>query len=105
MSSVWRRLWGGVTAAFHNLKENYGDGARLSSAIWQEDKRQWHKLKQKRFRWGIRKKFFPQGQLGSGLPRETVQFPSSGALKTQLDQALEKWSELRAHPALSRRLN
>lgn len=51
------------------------------------------------------KKNSPQAQLGGGLSRELVQFPSFGTLKTQLDEALETWSELRAYPALSRRLN
>lgn len=53
LCSVWRRLW---NAAFHSLEENHGDGARLSSAVCQEDKRWWCYLKQKRFRWGVRKK-------------------------------------------------
>lgn len=85
--SVWRRLW---NAALHSLEGNDGDGARLSGAVWQEDKRWWCYLKQKRFRWGVRKKILSTSTVGKWVTKRDCAFSICGSSQDPAGSSLRK---------------
>jgi len=87
-----RRLRGDLTAAFQYLKEVYwkaGEGL-FTRACSDRTRRNGFKLKERRFRLDIRKKFFTMSVMRhrNRLPREVVAAPSLEVLKDRLDGAL-----------------
>ena len=87
-----RRLWGDLTAAFQYVKGAYKqEGERLFMRVDSDRIRgNGFKLRQGRFRLGIRKKFFSQRVVTpwNRLPKEVVDAPSLEAFKARLDVAL-----------------
>ncbi|GAB0205995.1 hypothetical protein GRJ2_003065100 [Grus japonensis] len=88
-----RRLWGDLIAAFQYLKGAYRKaGEGLFTRAWSDRTRgNGFKLKEGRFRLGIRKKFFPVRVVRhwKRLPREAVAAPGSlEVFKARLDGAL-----------------
>ncbi|KAM9634063.1 uncharacterized protein ACIBXB_015500 [Morphnus guianensis] len=87
-----RRLQGDLTAAFQYLKGAYrkdGEG-RFNGECSDRMRGNSFKLKEGRFKLGIRKKFFTVrvARHWNGLPREAVDAPSLEAFKARLDGAL-----------------
>ncbi|KFV19839.1 hypothetical protein N340_04345, partial [Tauraco erythrolophus] len=87
-----RRLWGDLIAAFQYLKGTYrkaGEGlfTRVSTDRTRENG---FKLKENRFRLGVRKKFFSMRvvRLWNKFPRDDVDAPSLEVFKARLDGAL-----------------
>jgi len=87
-----RRLRGDLRAAFQYLKGGYRkDGEGLFTRVCSDRTRgNGSKLKEGRFRLGIRKKFFTMRVVKhwNRLPREAVAAPSLAVLKARLDGAL-----------------
>ncbi|PKU34571.1 hypothetical protein llap_15127 [Limosa lapponica baueri] len=87
-----RRLWGDLIAAFQYLKGSYKkDGDKLfNRACCNRTRGNGFKLKEGRFRLGIRKKFLTMRVLKhwNRLPREAVDAPSLETLRVRLDGAL-----------------
>ncbi|KFP50438.1 hypothetical protein N323_10908, partial [Cathartes aura] len=87
-----RRLWEDLIAAFQYLKGPYKkDGDRLfSRACCNRTKGNGFKLKEARFRLGIRKKFFTMRVVKhwNRLPRELVDTPPLETSKVRLDGAV-----------------
>ena len=87
-----RRLQGDLLAAFQNLKgaSKKDRDKLLSRACWGRTRGNGLKLREGRFRLGIRKKFFTMRVVKhwNGLSREVVEVPSLEALKARLDGAL-----------------
>uniref|UniRef100_A0A8B9IUK1 Reverse transcriptase domain-containing protein n=1 Tax=Amazona collaria TaxID=241587 RepID=A0A8B9IUK1_9PSIT len=88
-----RRLHGDLTAAFQYLKGAYrdaGDGLFVTDGS-DRTRGNGFKLKQGRFRFDIRKKFFTVRVVRpwNGSPREVVNAPSLVVLKAGLDRALD----------------
>ncbi|KAJ7415164.1 hypothetical protein BTVI_38978 [Pitangus sulphuratus] len=86
-----RRLWGDLIVAFQYLKGVY-EKAREGLLIRECNNRtrsKGLKLKDSRFRFNIRKKFFPVrvGRPWHNLPREAVDAPSLEVFKARLDGA------------------
>ncbi|KAK4829100.1 hypothetical protein QYF61_002051, partial [Mycteria americana] len=87
-----RRLWGDLTAAFQYLKGPYkkaGEGL-FTRACSDRTRANGFKLKEKRFRLDIRKKFFTMRVVRhwNRLPREVVDVPSLEVFKARLHGAL-----------------
>ena len=87
-----RRLWGDLTAAFQYLKGAYRkDGENLfSKACSDRTRGNGFKLKEGRFRLGLRKRFFTMRLMKHwhGLYREVVDVPSLETFKARLDGVL-----------------
>jgi len=87
-----RRLQGHLTAAFQYLKGAYKKaGEGLFKRTWSDRTRgNGLKLKEGRFRLGVRKKFFTMRVVRHRhrLPREAVAAPSLKVFKARLDEAL-----------------
>jgi len=87
-----RRLWGDLTASYQYLKRAYRkDGRRLFTRVCSDRTRgDGFKLKEGRFRFDIRKKFFTMRVVKqwNRLPREAVAAPSLAVFKARLDGAL-----------------
>ncbi|KAK4816190.1 hypothetical protein QYF61_012655 [Mycteria americana] len=87
-----RRLWGDFTAAFQYLKGAYRkDREGLFIREFSDRmKGNGFKLKEGRFRLGIRKKFFSMWVMRhwNRLPREAVDAPSLEMFKARMDEAL-----------------
>ncbi|GAB0178122.1 hypothetical protein GRJ2_000277500 [Grus japonensis] len=87
-----RRLQGHLIAAFQYLKRVYRKaGEGLVTRAWSDRTRgNGFKLKEGRFRLGIKKKFFTVRVVRhwNRLPREVVAAPSLEAFKARLDEAL-----------------
>ena len=87
-----RRLQGYLTAAFQYLKGAYKqEQERLFTRVDTDRTRgNGFKLRQGRFRLGIRRKFFTQRVMThwNRLPKEAVNAPSLEAFKARLDVAL-----------------
>ena len=87
-----RRLWGDLIAAFQYLKGAYKkDGDRLfSRGCCDRTRGNGFKLKEGRFRLGIRMKFFTMRVVKhwNMLPKEAVDVPSLETFKVRLDGAL-----------------
>ncbi|PKU39751.1 hypothetical protein llap_9952 [Limosa lapponica baueri] len=87
-----RRLWGDLTASFQCLNQAYrGDGEGLLIRAYSDRTRgNSFKLKERRFRLDIRKKFFTLHVVRhwNRLPREVVDAPSLEVSKARLDGAL-----------------
>ncbi|PKU44030.1 hypothetical protein llap_5678 [Limosa lapponica baueri] len=91
-----RRLQGDLRAAFHYLKGAYrrdGEGLFIRECS-NRMRGNVFKLKEGRFRLGIRKKFFTVWVLRcwNKLPREAVDAPSLEVFKTRLDGTLSNLS-------------
>jgi len=88
-----RRLQGYLTAAFQYLKGAYKqEQERLFTRVDTDRTRgNGFKLRQGRFRLGIRRKFFTQRVMThwNRLPKEAVNAPSLEAFKARLDVALD----------------
>ena len=86
------RLWGDLIAAFQYLKGAYRkDREGLFTRVCSDKTRgNGCKLKEGRFRSGIRKKFFTMKVVKHWhrLPREAVAAPSPEVFKARLDRAL-----------------
>jgi len=87
-----KRLQGGLIAAFQYLKGTYRkNGEGLSKRACSDRTRgKGFKLKEGRFRLGMRKKFFTMRVVRHWprLPREAVAAPSLAVFKTRLDGTL-----------------
>ncbi|KFR02778.1 hypothetical protein Y956_06365 [Nipponia nippon] len=87
-----RRLWGDLIVAFQYLKGAYiKEGERLFiRADCHKTKGNGFKLKEGKFRLGVRKKFFTQREVRhwKRLPREVMDAPSLAVFKARLDGAL-----------------
>ena len=87
-----RRLLGDLWAAFQYLKRAYKKAAEgLFTRAWSDrTSGNGFKLKEGRFRFNIRKKFFTirVERHWNGLPRERVDTPSLGKFKARLDGKL-----------------
>ena len=87
-----RRLQGDHIVAFQYLKGTYKqEGEQLFMRVDGDSTREnGFKLRQRRFRLDIRKKFFTQRVVThwNGLPKEVVDAPSLEAFKARLDAAL-----------------
>jgi len=95
-----RRLRGDLTAAFRYLKEAYRkDGEGVFTRVCSDRTRgNGFKLKEGRFRLGIRKKFFTGRVMRhwKRMPREVVDAPSLEVFKARLSGALSNlvsWEE------------
>ena len=92
MFSLKRRLQGDLIVAFLYLKGAYKqEGERLFMRMGRDRTRgNGLKLRQKRFRLDIRRKFFTQRVVTywHRLPKEAVDAPSLEAFETRLDVAL-----------------
>ena len=90
--SAWRRLWGGLIAAFQYIKEAYKkDGDNFFSRSYCNRTRgNGFKTNEGRSRQDIRKNFFTIRVVKhrSGLPREAVDGQSLEIFKVKLDRAL-----------------
>jgi len=89
-----RRLWGDLIAAFQYLKRGYkkaGEGV-FTRACSDRTRGNDFKLKEGRFRFGVRKEFFTVRVVRHWhrLPREVVAAPSLEVSKARLDGALSK---------------
>ncbi|GAB0203422.1 mitochondrial enolase superfamily member 1 [Grus japonensis] len=87
-----RRLWGDLIAAFQYLKGAYrqdGEGLFMRECS-NRTRGNGFKLKEGRFRFSIRKKFFTVrvARHWNRLPREVVEAPSLEVFKARLDEAL-----------------
>ena len=86
------RLWGDLIVAFQNLKGAYKkEEERLFTKVDSDRTRgNGLKLRQRRFRLDIRRKFFTQKVVThwNRLPKEVVDAPSLEAFKARLDVAL-----------------
>ncbi|PKU46281.1 hypothetical protein llap_3422 [Limosa lapponica baueri] len=87
-----RRLQGDLITAFQHLKEAYRrDGEGFFTREWSNKRRgNGFKLKEGKFRFDIRKKFFTVRVVRqwNRLPREAVDAPSLEVFKARLDEAL-----------------
>ena len=87
-----RRLWGDLIVAFQYLKGAYKqEGEQLFTTVDSDRTREnGFKLRQGRFRLGIRRKFFTQRVVKhwNRLPKGVVNAPSLDAFKARLDVAL-----------------
>ena len=87
-----RRLQGDLTVAFQYLKGAYEqEGEQLFTRVDSDrTRRDFFKLRQGRFRFYIRRKFFTQRVVThwNRLPREVVDAPSLEVFKARLDEAL-----------------
>jgi len=87
-----RRRWDDLIAAFHYLKGAYKqEGSELFERVDNSRTRgNGFKLKEGRFRLGIRGKFFTRSVVScwNGLSREVVDAPSLKVFKARLDGAL-----------------
>ena len=86
-----RRLWGDLTVTFQNLKGAYKQEGEwlFTRADSNRTTGNRFKLRQRRFRLDIRKKFFTQSVVThwNRLPKEVVDAPSLEAFKARLDVA------------------
>jgi len=87
-----RRVQGDLVAAFHYMKGTYRKGAEnlFSEASCDRTKSNGFKLREGRFRPGIRTKFFTMRLVRrwNRLPREVVEAQSLETFKVRLDGAL-----------------
>jgi len=87
-----KRLWGDIIAAFQYLKGAYRkDGENIvSRTCCDRTRSNGFRLREGRFRLGIRKKFFTMRVMRQWnlLPREAVTAPSLEVFKASLDGAL-----------------
>ena len=87
-----RRFWGDLLAAFQYLKGTYKkDGGRLfTKACSDRTRGNNFKLKEGRFKWNVRKKFFTVRVVRhwNRLPKEVVDAPSLEVFKARLGGAL-----------------
>jgi len=86
------RLWGDLIAAFQYVKgvcRKDGDNL-FSKACSDRTRSNGFKLREDRFRLGIRRRFFTMKVVKhwNGLPREVVEAPSLETFKAKLDGAL-----------------
>ena len=87
-----RRLWGDLIAAFQYLKGAYKQEGKWLFVRVDSDRTRENgfKLRQGRFRLGMRRKFFTQRVVKhwNRLPKGVVNAPSLDAFKARLDVAL-----------------
>ena len=92
MFRLKRRLWGDLIVAFQYLKGAFKqEGEQLFTRLSSDRTRgNGLKLRQRRFRLDIRRKFFTQKVVThwNRLPKEAVDAPSLEAFKARLDVAL-----------------
>ena len=94
-----RRVLGDLIAAFHYFKWAYkkGEDKLFSRAYCYKTRGSGFKLKETRFRLGIRKKVFTLRVMKhwNRLPKEVVDAPSLETFKARLDRALSNLIELK----------